>query len=620
METTQEIKIDQTEVKQAKRFAKPAGQIAFSILAGLFLAALALGIFAYRYEAKYKYKVYPHVSVNNIELTGMSLGQAVSRLKAGLNFPMDGKIIFSQGNKEWSFTPEELGYTNQPFEMAQLAYQTGREGTWFEQLQTKFFANQKGINFNPSAVYDQSVAYAKLQGIANETDQTLVEASISIEGTEVIAHDGQVGLSLDIPATLEKLQAYFLIQQDATIPLVIREKEPQILHAGEAAKQAQAILSKPFTMRHPDPDSELEPWVIQPEDLAGLIIIERDTSEDSAGFKLGINSTALEHYLTSIKTKFVVPAENARMRFNETTRELELVEHAVMGKTLDIETSLDHILESIQNNRHEVNLVLKDLPPRVTDTTTAAELGITELVAEETSYFFGSEPARVQNIQVGSATFNGILIAPGEVFSMAKYMTNISLDNGYAEAIIIVGDQSVKGVGGGICQVSTTLFRTVFFGGFPIVERHAHAYRVSYYEQQSNGRPDSNLAGLDASVYVPFVDLKFKNDSEHWILMDTEMGANSLTWKFYSTSDGRTMDWNTTGITNVIEPPEPIYREDPTLPTGTIKQVDWAVNGASVSVYRNVYKDGALWFNDAIHTRYVAWPSGFNYGPGTEIP
>jgi vancomycin resistance protein YoaR len=102
--------------------------------------------------------------------------------------------------------------------------------------------------------------------------------------------------------------------------------------------------------------------------------------------------------------------------------------------------------------------------------------------------------------------------------------------------------------------------------------------------------------------------------------MDTEMGANSLTWKFYSTSDGRTMDWNTTGITNVIEPPEPIYREDPTLPTGTIKQVDWAVNGASVSVYRNVYKDGALWFNDAIHTRYVAWPSGFNYGPGTEIP
>lgn len=159
----------------------------------------------------------------------------------------------------------------------------------------------------------------------------------------------------------------------------------------------------------------------------------------------------------------MVQPENARMRFNEDTRQFELIRNAVMGKVLDVEASLDVILHNINNHQHEVNLVLKDLAPRVTDTTTAAELGITELVVQETSYFYGSEAARVQNIQVGSSTFDGILIAPGEVFSMAKYMTDISLDNGYAEAIIIVGDQSVKGVGGGICQVSTTLFRTAFF-------------------------------------------------------------------------------------------------------------------------------------------------------------
>lgn len=102
--------------------------------------------------------------------------------------------------------------------------------------------------------------------------------------------------------------------------------------------------------------------------------------------------------------------------------------------------------------------------------------------------------------------------------------------------------------------------------------------------------------------------------------MDTEMGSYSLTWKFYSTSDGRTVQWETTGITDVIEPPEPIYREDPTLPTGTIKQVDWAVNGASVSVTRRVYKGDQLWFSDVINTTYVPWPDGYNYGPGTDIP
>ena len=202
---------------------------------------------------------------------------------------------------------------------------------------------------------------------------------------------------------------------------------------------------------------------------------------------------------------------------------------------------------------------------------------------------------------------------------MARYLTDISLENGYAEAIIIVGDQSVKGVGGGVCQVSTTLFRTVFFAGFPIVERYAHAYRVGYYEQMSNGAPDTDLAGLDATVYVPLVDFKFRNDTPYWILMETYATDHSLTWKFYSTSDGRTVDWTTTGVTNVTPPPEPIYREDPTLPAGEIIQVDWAVYGATVDVNRTVYRDNQVYFTDSIHTTYVPWPDGFNYGPGTDL-
>ncbi len=620
METNQETTNVQPEPRKAKVYASFGRQFAFSLFVGLVLGLLTLGVIVFRFEAKYTDKVYPNVKVNNIDLSGLSLGQAVSRLNADLNYPSQGKVVFSYDGRQWVFSPKDLGYTNNPTAVAQQAFQAGREGSWLENFRTQFSALRTGINIQTSAAYDQALAYAKLQEIANQVDKAVVEASISIEGTEIKSRDGQTGYTLDIPATMDKLQAYFLIQKDAEIPLVIHEQAPVLADASETAKQAEAMLSAPLTMHHPNPDLGLEPWVIQPQDLANLITIERQTEGQEAGFKLSLNKASLEHYLSSIAPKFVVQPENARMRFNEETRELELTRNAKIGKTLDIDGSVALILESLQNNQHEVNLILKDLAPQVTDTTTAAELGITELVAEETSYFYGSEAARVQNIQAGSTTFNGILIAPGEVFSMAKYMTDISLDNGYAEAIIIVGDQSVKGIGGGICQVSTTLFRTAFFGGFPIVERHAHAYRVSYYEQQSNGWANANLAGLDASIFVPFVDLKFKNDSEHWILMDTEMTNNSLTWKFYSTKDGRRVEWNSTGITNVIEPPEDIWREDPTLAEGQIKQVDWAVNGASVSVNRSVYKGDTLWFNDAIHTTYVAWPNGYNYGPGTEIP
>ena len=104
---------------------------------------------------------------------------------------------------------------------------------------------------------------------------------------------------------------------------------------------------------------------------------------------------------------------------------------------------------------------------------------------------------------------------------MASAIGDITLDNGFAEALIIIGGQTIKGVGGGVCQVSTTLFRTAFFAGFPIVERYAHAYRVGYYEQRSNGSHDPSLAGLDATVYVPLVDFKFQNDTPYWLLMET---------------------------------------------------------------------------------------------------
>ncbi len=123
---------------------------------------------------------------------------------------------------------------------------------------------------------------------------------------------------------------------------------------------------------------------------------------------------------------------------------------------------------------------------------------------------------------------------------MAEALGDVSLENGYAEALIIYNGRSITGVGGGVCQVSTTLFRTALYGGYPIVERHEHAYRVFYYEQNATGH-DSDLAGEDATVYVPLVDLKFTNDRPTWLLMETYFRQNtqSLEWKFYSGEDGR---------------------------------------------------------------------------------
>jgi vancomycin resistance protein YoaR len=249
---------------------------------------------------------------------------------------------------------------------------------------------------------------------------------------------------------------------------------------------------------------------------------------------------------------------------------------------------------------------------------TGDQLGIRELVESTTSYFYGSSKERIQNIRTAASRFQGLLVAPGQTFSMAQALGDISLDNGYAEALIILGDQTITGVGGGVCQVSTTLFRAAFYAGFPINERHPHAYRVGYYEQRSDGSSDPSLAGLDATVFVPLVDFKFTNDTPYWLLMETDVEGYSLTWKFYSTSDGRTVSWQSTGPTNIVPAPDPQYTENPKLAKGVINQTDWSADGADITVTRVVYLGGSIHIQDEFQTHYQPWRAVYEYGPGTE--
>lgn len=289
---------------------------------------------------------------------------------------------------------------------------------------------------------------------------------------------------------------------------------------------------------------------------------------------------------------------------------------------MDVNASISTINDALFRGEHTVSLVINEAQPKIPGAATGQELGITELIASETSYFYGSSQERIQNIKAAAERFHGVMIAPGEIFSMGAAMGDVSLENGFAEALIIFGGRTIKGVGGGVCQVSTTLFRTVFNAGFPVVERYSHAYRVSYYEMTASGAVDPDLAGLDATVYFPLVDFKFKNDSPYWILMETYVNESgrSLTWKMYSTSTGRTVSWNTTGPVNIVPAPPPLLEENPELKKNEMKQVDYAANGADVTVTRTVSQDGAVLFQDQFVTHYEPWQAICQFGPDSRNP
>jgi vancomycin resistance protein YoaR len=305
------------------------------------------------------------------------------------------------------------------------------------------------------------------------------------------------------------------------------------MDASAQGELARSILSQPFTLTIPANLGASEPVEIQPDKLAPML--QFSTSSDAAGSKItvGVNPILMKAYLTSIANSLNTTPQNARFIFNDETRQLDLLPdgHAVIGRVINAESSTSAINQAFQNGAHNAELVFDITNPPVMDSTKGSDLGITELVYAYTSYFRGSTADRVQNIKTASSRFHGLLIAPGQTLSMSDVLGDITLDNGYAEAMIILGDQTIKGVGGGVCQVSTTLFRTVFYSGLEILERHSHAYRVGYYEQTASGH-NQDLAGLDATVFVPIVDFKFRNDTPYWLLMETYVSTSnySLTW------------------------------------------------------------------------------------------
>lgn len=594
-----------------------------SLFLGLATFFVVTALFIVGFEIVYAGRIFPGVTMAGIDLSGLTPSEAAEKIDREWSYPTTGRILLQDGDTGWVATPQELGLFLDPGASASTAFAYGRSGGLLTRAFDQFDGWYDGVDLTPALVFDQRLARNYLTQLAAQIDKPVIEANLSVQGTEVIVRSGEIGRTLDIDASLAAVTDQVKTLQDGLVSLIVKETQPVILNANEQADIARQILSQPLTLTMPEGmEADGAPFVLEPATLSGMLSIERVRDGSAEKYQVGLSSDMLIQYLSSLAPGLQSYPLNARFIFNDDTRQLDLYQNAVIGRQLNVENSLEAIQEAVAKGEHTVELAFDINNPQVMDTATAADLGITEAVSVQSSYFYGSSPARIQNIEAAAKSFHGLLIAPGETFSMASQLTDISLDNGYAEALIIIGDQTILGIGGGVCQVSTTLFRTAFFGGFPVVERHAHAYRVYYYEKTYGNKVDTSLAGLDATVYVPLVDFKFTNDTPYWLLMETYVNraASIITWKFYSTSDGRTVEWDTTGPTNIVEPPEPLYKENPELSQGTIKQVDWEAQGATVRVSRTVYRNGDVYFSDQYNTTYQPWRAIYEYGPGTEIP
>ncbi len=594
-------------------------KLLFILMSGLLIGIILILVSGFIYSDSYKEKIYAGVTVSGIQIGGLTREEARSVLQTGLRYPFESAFAFKYGADVWHAIPEELGMQIQLDATVDNAWRYGRSGTLLQNLYERISALLFMKHYEPVMLFDERVAFNFISSLAGYIDQPLEQPVITLQGSEVVISPGKSGRVLDRELTMTQLHILGQQLRTAEIELPVTVLETTAANLAEQKQVLESLLGQDFVLYVRENDVAREVDRLSADQLAGWINFQPQIDGSQVQIEMLPKREPFYNRLVTVGVDLYQKPQNARFIFNDQTRQLDPLAEAVVGREIDLEASLVNIAESIKQGRHDAEVVMTVSEPKVFANATAQELGITELAISQYTYFYGSSAPRVQNITIGASSFHGLLIEPGQTFSMAEYLGNIDIDNGYAEAPVIYGGQTIEGVGGGICQVSTTLFRAAYNYGLPIVERHQHAYRVFYYERLANGNIDPGLAGLDASVYVPVLDMKFKNDTPYWILMETYVNpsASSIQWKFYSTKVNRYVETKTSGLTNVVQPEPPVYRENPALATGEVKQVDWEVDGADVDVVRTVYENGQVHLQDRFVTKYEPWQAVFEYGPGT---
>ena len=528
---------------------------------GVSLLTLLLAAGALAFQIAIQDRIVPGVNVAELDIGGLTRAEAAAALAQGNHDVEEVIYTFRDGERAWTATAGELGLGFPKEELVERAFSIGRGEDSRRSLREQADAWFNGVNLPVTLKFDPSGARAFLNRLAAEINVDRRDTSLRLDGIMVDIDPGETGRRLNIEKTLSALSMAMLSQDSVReITLIIDESLPRQWNVAEAAAKIETALSTPLHLVGTDRNGALlTPWIIRKEQIRSALEVTLRADAQGRRYEVSLDLSALERYLTTLSPALSKAAVDGLFDFDPISRSLTALSPSSTGRRLNVEATMERLEAAIFDplNRR-VAMVFEPLTPRYHQGVTAGELGITELVAEATTYYWGSWQNRRTNIAIGAGALNGIIIAPGEEFSFNDHLGDITPEAGYLEGSVILGGATVTGIGGGICQVSTTMFRAAFSGGYAITERNSHGYRVGYYEYAGAG------PGLDAAIWQPEIDLRFQNNTPHHLLIESSfLGAkDALQFRIYSTRQWRT----------VIE--SPIIRDDCAGARSQVRRVD----------------------------------------------
>jgi len=570
------------------------GLILFLILLFLLFSTFLLILNYY-----FRNRIYPQISVLSLNLGGKTKKEAIIFLSENISPP--GKIQISSNKKNFDLSLPDISFKYEYDKTVETAFNYYRKNNFRFNFLKPFIFLFKKHNLEIEYSYDKQKLDEFIEVVSNDILSEPIYPSVNLIDGKIIVNKGTPGETLDKEIFLDEFEKKIKNINYSKMYLPLKKIDPTLSQKDSEIfeKRAKKFLNKTLILKN-----DFFNLTLDDKSILGFLDYYEQYSLDKIK----------DFVIVEISPQLERPPQNAVFRF-ENGKVTEFTP-ARDGIKIEINNFLDKIIDSLselentENNSIIIEIPIIKAPPEIT-LNEVNNLGIRELLGRGSSKFKGSIESRVHNISLASSKFNGVLVPPGETLSFNKTLGDVSSFTGYKKAYIIKDGKTILGDGGGVCQVSTTLFRAVLSAGLPIIERSPHSYRVYYYEQDSS-------PGMDATVFDPTTDFKFKNDTPGYILIQTFVDAKnySLTIEIYGTPDGRKTTITKPEILSSSPPPDDLYIDDPSLPAGVIKQIEHKAYGAKVRFIYKVERDGEIIINQEFISTYRPWQAVFLKGVG----
>jgi len=571
----------------------------------LLILFLTLALLGFIFQTKYTAKAYPGIYVGETALGGKTEAEVNSFLNSLVAETEKNGILFFHGQSQENIYPSLSAgagdiavdfYSINTEETAKNIFQYGRKGNYFSDWMDALNASVYGQRIFLVIEADDE----KIKGFLSERFSPV---EVQAKNAELQYADSEFSLAKEETGTLvnyEKALNAFKnnLRRASLAPVEIEingTAYPEITYndavASQAAEQASSLINQaPLTLTY-----QLKEWKIDKVELAAWLTLKKEypycrmhadecASIGDKKIKVGISEEkAKEYFEKNILSAVDIPAQEAKFKMEN--GRVNIFQAGRDGQTVNLADSLARAeFELAVKNNNKVVLEVAVTRAAVQDND-LNNLGIKEIIGTGQSNFAGSPKNRRHNIANGARILNGIIIKPGEEFSIIRALGEINAKTGYLTELVIKGNKTIPEYGGGLCQIGTTVFRAALASGLPITARSNHSYRVQYYEP----------AGTDATIYDPAPDLKFLNDTDNSVLVQSRIDGNNLYFDFWGTKDGRQIVQSKPTIYNIVKPAPTKYIESPDIAEGQTKCTEKAHNGADAYFdYKVTYAAGEV--------------------------